>query len=127
MLLYRCGESGGSDYFNLHFDDITNRKVKYYPNNWQALKEAPEEAFEPIEFDVFMDWKIGGYEIPQNIVCLLRAKNLDTGKVKEHVYRLSHAAKKKCRKLMNSGNYEVTVVQRDTVHFLYPTENDIFD
>ena len=105
---------------------MTKRK-KYYPNNWQALKEAPEEAFEPIEFDVFMDWKIGGYEIPQNIVCLLRAKNLDTGKVKEHVYRLNHAAKKKCRKLMNSGNYEVTVVQRDTVHFLYPTENDIFD
>jgi len=33
VLLYRCGESGGSDYFNLHFDDITNRKVKYYPNN----------------------------------------------------------------------------------------------
>jgi len=33
VLLYRCGESGGSDYFNLHFDDVTDRKVKYYPNN----------------------------------------------------------------------------------------------
>ena len=32
VLLFRCGESGGSDYFNLHFDDATDRKVKYYPN-----------------------------------------------------------------------------------------------
>jgi len=38
VLLYRCGESGGSDYFNLHFDDVTDRKVKYYPNNANTKK-----------------------------------------------------------------------------------------
>tara|TARA_B000000609_G_C24056697_1_gene284308 strand:+ start:233 stop:553 length:321 start_codon:yes stop_codon:yes gene_type:complete len=105
---------------------MTKRK-KYFPNNWKPIKDAPEEAFPPIEFEDFMDWKIGGYEIPQDVACLLRVKNLDTGKVKEHVYQLRHAAKKKCRKLMSSGNYEVVVVQRDTVHFLYPAENDVFD
>ncbi len=32
VLLYRCGESGGSAYFNLHFDDATHDAVTIYPN-----------------------------------------------------------------------------------------------
>ena len=31
VLLYRCGESGGSAYLNLHFDDATNDAVTFYP------------------------------------------------------------------------------------------------
>ena len=31
VLLYRCGESGGSDYFNLHLDDATNKAVTIFP------------------------------------------------------------------------------------------------
>ena len=33
VLLYRCGESGGSAYFNLHFDDATNDAVTIYPED----------------------------------------------------------------------------------------------
>ena len=33
VLLYRCGESGGSDYFNLHFDDATNNAVSIFPKD----------------------------------------------------------------------------------------------
>tara|TARA_R100000781_G_scaffold83643_1_gene51490 strand:- start:429 stop:740 length:312 start_codon:yes stop_codon:yes gene_type:complete len=102
------------------------KKRKYFPNKWKPIKDAPVEAFETIEFEEFLDWKIGGYEIPDHIACIIRAKNLETGKIKEHVYQLRHAAKKKCRKLMNTGAYELTIVQRDTVHVLYPSENDIF-
>jgi len=32
VLLYRCGESGGSAYFNLHFDDATHDAVTIYPD-----------------------------------------------------------------------------------------------
>jgi len=32
VLLYRCGESGGHDYANLHLDDNTMGKVKIYPD-----------------------------------------------------------------------------------------------
>ena len=32
VLLYRVGESGGSAYINLHFDDDTHDEVKIYPN-----------------------------------------------------------------------------------------------
>ena len=33
VLLYRCGEGGGSAYFNLHFDDATHDAVTIYPND----------------------------------------------------------------------------------------------
>ena len=106
-------------------------KKRYLPNKWKAFKDLPDEAFrdpngELLSFDEFMDWKIAGYEIPDDIVCIIRAKNLETGKIKEYKYQYRHAAKKKCRKLLNSGDHELTVVQHDAVHFLYPAENDIF-
>ena len=103
------------------------KKRKYFPNNWKPIKDAPEEAFPPIEFEDFMDWKIGGYEIPQSVAALVREKDLDTGKIKEHVYKYRHAAKKKCHKLIIEGNKEITIVQQDTVHFIDPKQHDIFD
>ena len=33
VVLYRVGESGGDDYFNLHFDDATHDAVTIYPQN----------------------------------------------------------------------------------------------
>ena len=33
VVLYRCGESGGSAYLNLHFDDATNDAVTFYPKD----------------------------------------------------------------------------------------------
>ncbi len=45
------------------------RKKKYFPNNYNAVKAAPHQWFLPIPFDEFMDWKIGGYEIPSSINC----------------------------------------------------------
>ncbi|MCG9129839.1 hypothetical protein JT359_19790 [Candidatus Poribacteria bacterium] len=38
VLLYRCGEGGGSAYLNLHFDDATNDAVTVYP------KDATDQA-----------------------------------------------------------------------------------
>ena len=103
---------------------MTKRKKKYFPNNWKPIKDAPEEAFEPIGFDEFMDWKIGGYEIPDEIACIIREQNINTGKVKEYVYQYRHAAKKKARKLIMQDDTEVTIVQRDSVHFIPPKYYD---
>ena len=105
---------------------MTKKNKKYFPNKWREFKDVPAELFEPIEFDVFMDWKIGGYEIPQSVVAIVREKNVDTGKVKEHVYRYRHAARNKTRKLMLEGNKEITIVQQDSVHFIDPRYDDIF-
>ena len=104
----------------------SKKKKKYFPNNWKAYSEVPSEAFESLPFDVFMEWKIGGYELPASHVAMLRVRNVDTGKVKEYVYKYRHAAIKKCRKLMSEGNKEVTIVQQDSVQFMDPTD-DIFN
>ena len=102
------------------------RKKKYFPNNWKPIQEAPDDAFPPIEFEDLMDWKIAGYEIPRSVAAIVREKNVDTGKIKEHVYKYRHAAKAKCRKLISDGNKEITIVQQDAVHFINPLDYEIF-
>ena len=38
VVLYRVSESGGSDYFNLHFDDETHKVAKFYPDKAKDQK-----------------------------------------------------------------------------------------
>ena len=52
VLMYRCGESGGSAYFNLHFDDATHDAVTIYPKDATDQQSffdeiAPLTAVEP--------------------------------------------------------------------------------
>ena len=100
------------------------KKKKDFPNNWEALKDAPSEYFEPIAFDDFMDWKVGGWEIPSSVACIIRATNLDTKQVKEMVYERKHAARKKVMKMMDEGNYEFYIVDEETIHYLFPKYDD---
>ena len=44
VLLYRCGESGGSAYMNLHFDDATHKAVKIYPDKSKDQKSFFDEV-----------------------------------------------------------------------------------
>ena len=97
-----------------------SKKKPYFPNNWKKLKDVPEELFENIDFEDFMDWKIGGYEIPSRVSCIIREQNLKTGKVKEHVYQRSSAAQRKIKELMEAGESEFVVCDEDNVHHLYP-------
>ncbi len=97
-----------------------SKKKPYFPNNWKKLKDVPEELFENIDFEDFMDWKIGGYEIPSSVSCIIREQNLKTGKVKEHVYQRSSAAQRKIKELMEAGESEFVVCDEDNVHHLYP-------
>ena len=101
-------------------------KKKYYPNNYDALKQAPHEWFDQIPFDEFMDWKIGGWEMPSSVACMIRETNLKTGKVKEYVYSRSSDAKKRARKIMDAGN-EFIVCTHEAVHHMYPELEDYDD
>ena len=38
IVLYRCGESGGHAYMNLHFDDKTHEDADFYPNKAKDQK-----------------------------------------------------------------------------------------
>ena len=99
---------------------MTKKKKPYYPNNWAAIADCPAEWFDSIPFDDFMDWKMGGWEIPSSVSCIIREKNLKTGKIKEYTYQRTGDAKKRARKIMDEAVSEFVVCTADEVHHVYP-------
>lgn len=92
---------------------------QYYPNNWELFKNAPDEVFKTCTFEEFEDWKIGGWELPSSVDCLMRCENLKTGKVKEWTYNRPAMARKKLLKLMEDENNVVTVCTADEIVSVY--------
>ena len=39
---------------------------KYFPNNYNKIAKCPAEWFEPMEYDLFMDWKMNDWQIMGN-------------------------------------------------------------
>jgi hypothetical protein len=107
--------------------DKKKRKKKYFPNNYDAVAGCPAEWFHPIPFDELMEWKIGGYEIPSSVNCIIREKRVDTGEVTEYVYQSATRAKNKARQIMDEGVSELTVCTEDAVHHLYPQQVPEYD
>ena len=101
---------------------MMSKKKPYYHNNWSKLKDAPAELFDSIEFDEFMEWKIGGWELPSSVCCIIRESDPKTKKVKEHVYSKPHYAVKKINSLMDKGR-EFTVCDEANVHQMYPKDD----
>ena len=106
-------------------------KKKYFPNNWQAFKDQPEQFFVPLDFEDFMDWKINGWEIPSSVACIIREQNIKTGKVTEHVYSRLGNANKRANKIMKEGKSEFLVCTHDDIGHIYPKqlkrEDSIYD
>ena len=103
--------------------EVNNAKKKrvkksYFPNNIKAIQDAPSEVFESIEYDEFFEWRVGGWEIPSSVMCIIREQNVTTGKVKEHIYKQRTAAERKIRDLMHQENTELTIATEDAVHYI---------
>tara|TARA_R100000329_G_scaffold148909_1_gene138475 strand:- start:2047 stop:2382 length:336 start_codon:yes stop_codon:yes gene_type:complete len=99
-------------------------KAPYFPNNWKKFKQAPPEMFTPHMFIEVMEWKVGGWELPSDVCCIIRATNLKTKKVKEHVYRRRHAAENKVMEYISKRTHEFTVCTPETIHFVSPANED---
>lgn len=99
------------------------KKKRYYPNNWAAYKECPDNFFIPLAFDEFFEWKVAGWELPSSVACIIRERNTITGKVKEYTYSRAGDAKNKCRAIMDIGESEFTVCTPEAVHFMEPELN----
>ena len=106
---------------------MPKKKKPYFPNNVEAYRGAPSEWFEQIPYDEFMDWKIAGWELPSSVACIIREKNLETGKIKEYVYQRASAAKAKARAIMREGISEFTVCAPEAIHFMTPEKEDPYD
>ena len=87
----------------------------YYPNNWKMFKNAPDEAFYTPTYEEFHDWKLAGWELPDSVVCIIRAE--EGGKVKEYTYQRKHAAEQRVSKLLSDG-VTFTVCDCESIHHL---------
>ena len=95
-----------------------------FPNNWKAYKDAPDDMFEQHTFEEVMDWKVAGWELPSSIECIVRVTDQDTKMIREHVYKKRGMAKRSVQKYMNTGGYEITIVDHNSIHHLYPNVNE---
>ena len=98
-------------------------KKKYYPNNWKAYKDSPDDFFIPLSFNDFYQWKIMGWALPSSVACIIREER--DGKISERVYSQSRAADKFLRKSMVGRESSFTICDNHSVQMLYPKDRDL--
>jgi len=99
---------------------------KYYPNNYDMYKDAPDEAFMPHTFEEVMTWKVAGWELPQSVCCVIRVSNLKTKKVEELVYQRPKSAQKKVAELLKNNDIEFVVCDHESIHHLFPGDDEFY-
>jgi len=99
---------------------MANRRPKYFPNNWKAYKESPDNFFIPLTYKDFFNWKVMGWVLPSSIACVIREER--DGKITEKIYSQSAAADNYLTKQMsNKDNTTIyTIVDDKQVQVLYP-------
>ena len=95
------------------------RKKPYFHNNVEAIRAAPAEYFEPLEFDALMDAKLYGYHIPATVLCIIKEYK-PNGKVKEHTYQRGYAANRKIKQMIMDG-HQFSIVDREGCQHVIPT------
>ena len=98
----------------------SNKRSKYFPNNWKAYKESPDEFFIPISFKDFFNWKVMGWALPSSIACVIREET--DGYISEKVYSQSAAAQKYLDAKTADKNMKTifTIVDGNSVQVLSP-------
>ena len=99
---------------------MSGKRKEYYPNNWQEYKDADDSDFIPHTFEEVMSWKVGGWELPSSVECIIRVTDLNTRKVTEHTYQRRSAAQSKVNQLIERGDVEFTVCDHESIHFIHP-------
>ena len=98
---------------------------KEFPNNFDAIQEAPDEIFEPCSVEDFFDWRVGGWDIPSSVMCIMRAEHTKTGRITEHVYSKPGHARNRLLKYMEEGNYEVTIANHESIHLVKNNDKEL--
>ena len=99
---------------------MKNKRPKYFPNNWKAYKESPDEFFIPLTYKDFFNWKVMGWVLPSSVACVIREEK--DGKISEKIYSQSHAANNYLTKEMSDKKNTTiyTIADDKQVQVLYP-------
>ena len=100
-------------------------KGKYYPNNWEAIKELPDEFFSEIDYDDIFIHRVNSWEIPSSIDSIIRATHIVTKKTQEFSYSRAGNAQKKLLQLCQTGEYDISVAREEACFFI--SSKDISD
>ena len=98
------------------------KKKRYYPNKCALLRAVRAEYFEPCDFEDFMEWKLANWQIPNEVLCIIREHDVKSGKVREFTYKREHAARKKTKEIMEAGNHFIICTANQLEH-LKPEED----
>jgi hypothetical protein len=101
---------------------MSGKRKPYFDNNWQEYKDAPDDLFIPHTFEEVMSWKVGGWELPSSVYCVIRATELDTRKVTEFVCRKHSVAQSKVNELIGTPNVEFVVCDHESIHYISPVD-----
>ena len=98
----------------------SNRRPKYFPNNWKAYKDSPDEFFIPLTYKDFFNWKVMGWVLPSSVACVIREEK--DGKISEKIYSQSQSADNYLTKQMSDKKNTTiyTIVDSSQVQVLYP-------
>jgi len=101
----------------------SNKRPKYFPNNWKAYKDSPDEFFIPLTYKDFFNWKVMGWVLPSSIACVIREEN-EYGYISEKVYSQSAAAQKYLDAKTTDKNMKTifTIVDGNSVQVLKPNQ-----
>ena len=101
---------------------MKNKKPKYFPNNWKAYKESPDEFFIPLTYKDFFNWKVMGWVLPSSVACVIREEK--DGKISEKIYSQSQSANNYLTKQMSNkkNNTIYTIADDNQVQVLYPKD-----
>jgi len=99
---------------------MKNKKPKYFPNNWKAYKESPDEFFIPLTYKDFFNWKVMGWALPSSVACVIREET--DGYISEKVYSQTAAAQKYLDAKTSDKNMKTifTIVDGNSVQILRP-------
>ena len=98
----------------------SNKRPKYFPNNWKAYKESPDEFFIPLTYKDFFNWKVMGWVLPSSVACVIREEK--DGKISEKIYSQSQSANNYLTKQMSDKKNKTvyTIADQNQVQVLYP-------
>jgi hypothetical protein len=99
-------------------------KSPYFPNKWKQFKDAPPEMFMRHMFIEVMEGLVHHWEVRPDVACIIRATDLETKKVKEHVYKRQHAAENKVLQLFKARTHEFIICTNDSLHYVHPHDFD---
>lgn len=95
---------------------------KYYPNNWQAISDIPDDIFEPTDYEVIIENLVDCWDINSSVDTILRSTNINTKKVTEHTFIRPANARIKLAKLCKEGCNEIIVMRADEMFHIFPNK-----